>query len=276
MLDRTQALKELISLCEPYVEPSLGNPGSYQVINSIVQGTIGAAGAGDATVVMTASGLAGSPKTIQVPVANNDIAYQVATKLRSALTANADVNGFFEISGTGVNVTATSREYATNDLTMNLAISNGTCSGLTSFPTSDHVEIGSIPDTSELKTILDRHLFAISFQTSHVYVAGDKVVPVSPNGHKYLVVTGGISETEPTWPLTAIKPWWEVTSGAVIFREDGYIFETGYDIWGAAKEAWEKKAAKASQFVKTPGVDMSAIYDRCMKMSERFDTVAMA
>jgi hypothetical protein len=122
---------------------TLGTPICVQQVETAtVVGTIGAAGAGNATVIVTAVGMAGSPKTISVAVANNDTASQVATKIRTALAADTDAANFFTISGADANVILTTKTAAANDTTLNVSIANGTCSGLTAAPTSANTTAG--------------------------------------------------------------------------------------------------------------------------------------
>jgi hypothetical protein len=121
-----------------------------QVETATVVGTIGVAGAGNATVIVTAAGMTGSPKTVSVAVANNDTAAQVAGKIRTALAADANVGhattGFFTVSGANENVVLTARTAAANDGTLNISIDNGTCTGLTAAPTSANTTAGVAPN----------------------------------------------------------------------------------------------------------------------------------
>jgi hypothetical protein len=91
---------------------------------------------GNATVVITAANMVNSPKTISVGVVNADTASAVATKIRTALAADTDVNNFFTIGGSGADITLTTKVAVANDATMNMSIANGTCTGLTAAPTS--------------------------------------------------------------------------------------------------------------------------------------------
>ncbi|MBI3654069.1 MAG: hypothetical protein HY231_23815 [Acidobacteria bacterium] len=116
--------------------------GVAQVETATVVGTIGASGAGNATVIVTSAGMSGSPITLNVAVANNDTASQVATKIRTALNANATIAARFTIGGSGADITLTRVAAAANDATLNVSIDNGTCTGLTSAPTSANTTAG--------------------------------------------------------------------------------------------------------------------------------------
>ena len=111
-----------------------------QVETATVLGTV--TGSGNATVVITASNMPNSPKTISVAVANSDTASQVATKIRTALNADTDVKNFFTIGGSGADITLTTKTARANDTTMNMSVDNGTCTGLTAAPTSANTTAG--------------------------------------------------------------------------------------------------------------------------------------
>lgn len=111
-----------------------------QVETAVVSGTI--TGSGNASVTVTARGMNGSPKTISVAVTNGDLAAVTAAAIRLALATDADVAALFLTGGTGANITLTSHTYAANDSTLNIAIANGTCTGLTAAPTSTNTTAG--------------------------------------------------------------------------------------------------------------------------------------
>lgn len=125
--------------------------GVAQVETATVIGTIGANGAGNATVIITAAGMTGSPKTLQVAVANNDTASIVAGKIRTALGLDADVTARFAVSGANAAVILTRLVAAANDATLNIDIDNGTCTGLTDAPTSAHTTAGVAPGRDTLR-----------------------------------------------------------------------------------------------------------------------------
>lgn len=128
----------LVSTVAHAIDSVLDKPTlTSSIATATVAGTIGAGGVGNASVVVTAAGMTNSPKTIAVAVANNDTASQVAGKIRTALAADTDVNGFFVVSGATTQVILTARTgTAAIDATLNVSVDNGTCSGLTAAPTS--------------------------------------------------------------------------------------------------------------------------------------------
>lgn len=113
-----------------------------QVETATVTGTIGAAGAGDVAVIVTAVGMTDTGDTRLVAVANDDTAAIVAGKIRVALAADGDVNAFFTVSGAGAEVILTALAIAANDATMNIDINNSTSSGLDDIPTSANTTQG--------------------------------------------------------------------------------------------------------------------------------------
>src|SRR5215510_13882896 len=114
--------------------------GVLQVETAIIVGTI--TGSGNATITVTAAGLAGSPLAVSVAVLNGDTASQVAAKVIAQLQITAAITAMFTVGGTGATVVLTTIKCAANDTTMNIASANGTCTGLTAAPTSVHTTAG--------------------------------------------------------------------------------------------------------------------------------------
>lgn len=119
--------------------------GDIQIETATVVGTIDPAGAGNAAVVITAAGMTGSPLTLAVPVANNDTASLVGGKIRDFIATDATASAVLElfyVSGTGANVVLTRKIPAEHDGTLNIAIDDGTSTGLTNAPTSTNTHVG--------------------------------------------------------------------------------------------------------------------------------------
>ena len=113
------------------------NSGVLQVETATVIAAAGATTAGDATVIVTAANLAGSPLTVSVPlILTDNTASLVATKIRAALTANAAIASIFTVGGTVADIVLTAKIAIANDPTLNISIANGTCAGITAAPTS--------------------------------------------------------------------------------------------------------------------------------------------
>ncbi len=113
---------------------------TQQVETATVSGTI--TGTGNVSVIVTAFGMTNSPKTISVAVTNGDAASVVGGLIRTALAFDANVAAMFLVSGTGANVVLTKHLAAANDTTLNIAIDNGTCTGLTPALTSTNTTAG--------------------------------------------------------------------------------------------------------------------------------------
>jgi len=99
---------------------------------------------GNATVTITADGMTHSPKAISVAVLLNDSPAIVAGKIRAVLAADEDVTELFTVGGSGLNITLTKTIPDANDTTLNIAIANGTCTGLTEDATSDNTVAGGV------------------------------------------------------------------------------------------------------------------------------------
>jgi hypothetical protein len=127
--------------------------GTQQVETATAAGTITASGTADVTV--TASGMTGSPKTLTPTVAINDTASDWAAKVRTALNADSDVTAMFTVGGSSTSITLTRKEDAdgfrsANDGTLNIALENGTCTGITEDTASDNTTPGVVSSGTQL------------------------------------------------------------------------------------------------------------------------------
>ncbi len=102
---------------------------------------------GNATVIVTCSGMGGTPKTLSVAVLNGDTAIVAAGKIRTALGLDADVIALFSVGGSGADVVLTKRTVAANITNLNISTDNGTCEGLTTAGTSVDTIPGVAYDT---------------------------------------------------------------------------------------------------------------------------------
>jgi len=127
--------------------------GQAQVETATAAGTVTASG--NATVIVTAAGMTGSPKTISVPVLNGDTATVWAGKVRTALAADTAVSALFVVDGLTTSIRLTRKPtatyavgsasvplYAANDSTLNISLDNGTCTGITTAATSANTTSG--------------------------------------------------------------------------------------------------------------------------------------
>ena len=119
----------------------------------------GVSGSGDAKVTITAAGLTGSPLDVSVAVLAGDSPADVASKISAELqyagTGTSEIGAFYDIEADGSNVVFTRKTLGTytlgsdtiimahpDDATMNVAIDNDTCSGITPAPTSTSTTAG--------------------------------------------------------------------------------------------------------------------------------------
>jgi len=120
--------------------------GDTQVISNVAIGPITTAG--NLSVVVTAAGMTGSPRTVTVAVLTTDTNTGLATKITTALAADADVGAFFTPTSALNVVTLTAKTKAANDATMNMSFATGTAVGLTPEPTATQVYPGYAPGAS--------------------------------------------------------------------------------------------------------------------------------
>lgn len=111
-----------------------------QVETATAVGTIGTSG--NATVIVTANQMTGTPRTVSVAVTSGDTAAVWAGKVRTALATDSTVNVFFAVSGAGTSIVLTALTAAANDLTMNVSLANGTNTGITAAPNSANTTAG--------------------------------------------------------------------------------------------------------------------------------------
>jgi len=104
-----------------------------QVETATVVGTI--VTSGNASVVVTCTGMTASPITTNVAVAAGDTAAVVAGKIRTALQGVANITSYLTVGGSGVFVTLT-RLNSASIANLNIAIDNAGCTGLTAAPNS--------------------------------------------------------------------------------------------------------------------------------------------
>lgn len=142
--------------------------GTEQVETATVVGTV--VDSGDARVIVTAAGMNNSSKTVDVAVLALDSAADVADKIRTALTSDADVGdagtGFFTVSGAGADVILTANAAAADDATVNISIDNLTCTGLTAAPTSVDTTAGVAPDDADAVAVKVRAALALDADVS--------------------------------------------------------------------------------------------------------------
>ena len=118
--------------------------GLRQVETATVVATITQAGNGTFTVTAANSANLAAGKAISVAVALADTAILVAGKARTTLAADADVGAFFYVGGTGANIILYAKTAAANDTSMNCAMIDGTCIGITTAANSANTTAGDV------------------------------------------------------------------------------------------------------------------------------------
>lgn len=147
--------------------------GVAQVETTPIVGTI--TGDGNATFTITGAGITGSPVAISVPVLNGDTPTVVAAKAAVVVNANAAVSALYTASSSVANFLLTAKKAAANDATLNIAYTNGTCTGLTPDATSDDTTAGVKADWRGV----DKGQKVVNSSTNDIYInTGTANVPV--------------------------------------------------------------------------------------------------
>jgi hypothetical protein len=100
-------------------------------------GTISSSG--DARATVTSASTTGGPHHINFAVTAGDTATVWAGLARAAIAAHTDVAAKFVVSGTGTEIILTGKDGVFYDATLNVALLDHTCTGVTAAPTSADV-----------------------------------------------------------------------------------------------------------------------------------------
>ena len=200
--------------------------GAAQIETATAAGTV--TGSGNASVTVTAAGMAGSPKTISVAVVSGDTASVWAGKVRAALAADTAVSALFSVSGTTTSIVLTRKPtiitsagistniFPATDSTLNIALANGTSTGITTASTSTDTLAGTATDgvliydgdgkdfegvTLASITTINAELFKTVSSGFVVDGTGDDLFSIAANG-SYLFAPG-LAETTYTFTSTA-------------------------------------------------------------------------
>jgi hypothetical protein len=137
-------------------------------------------------------------------------------------------------------------------------------------PTLTFGNFSTAEPTKELDRIILRTARGVVWAASTALAYGQVVYPLTRMGRRYRVTVGGISgATEPAWPDSDYST---VTDGTAVLTEDGPDSSSIYDVRAAKRAAWEKKAAKASEYLD----DEDPIYRRCVERSSKFQSIGVA
>lgn len=131
---------------------------------------------------------------------------------------------------------------------------------------------------NEVDAILASHKVASTWAASTAYKVGDVVMPNPRDGHRYKCIQAGTSGA--SQPSFSTGDYARTTDNAVVWEEAGEQFSSVYDVRSAIREAWELKAAKASDRTNfsADGASISAHQtpEFCLRMAQRYGTVAIA
>lgn len=164
--------------------------GTAQVETATVAGTVSTAG--NATVVVTAAGMTGTPKTISVAVALSDDASAVAGKIRTALAADTAVAALFAVGGSAATVVLTRKIKAANDSTLNISIDNGTCAGLTTAASSANTTAGVVQTTTTITLKNGTDTIVTKELNDTNYPAAGTALSLGSVDEDYQIVTGSL------------------------------------------------------------------------------------
>lgn len=124
----------------PLTKAGVPTTGVAQVETAAIVGDITLAG--NATFTITSALVTGSPLAVSVPVLLADTPTMVAAKAAVVLNATAAVSAHFTASSLVADLILTAKKSAANDATLNIAYTNGTCTGLTPDATSNDTTAG--------------------------------------------------------------------------------------------------------------------------------------
>ena len=147
--------------------------GVAQVATATIVGTVTLAG--NATFTLTSALVTGSPLAIPVAVALDDTAKIVAAKAAAVFNATAAVSAHYVATSDGANLILTAIKSAANDATLNIAYTNGTCTGLTPDATSTATTAGVLGDFRGI----DNGAYLVDTTNKKIYKnTGSPAVPI--------------------------------------------------------------------------------------------------
>ena len=146
--------------------------GVAQVETITIVGTI--TGSGNATFTITSALVTGSPLAVSVGVLVDDTPTIVAAKAAVTLNATAAIAAHYTATSNGADVILTAKKAAANDATLNIAYTNGTCTGLTPDASSDNTTAGVKADYRGVEA----NAVLVDTTNQNIYVnTGSKDVP---------------------------------------------------------------------------------------------------
>lgn len=127
----------------------------------------------------------------------------------------------------------------------------------------------------DVEKILDKNLRVTTWSASKTLRYGQLIFPSARNGHVYRVTIAGTTGTaEPTWSLVDSAT---VVNGGVTFEEYGAVPRNIYNVTEAAKQCWQMKMSKASEYFSGGRRgNENQIFDHCKRMYDSFDRPMVA
>lgn len=127
----------------------------------------------------------------------------------------------------------------------------------------------------EVEKTLDKNLRVTTWSSNKAFKHGQLIFPTVRTGHVYRVkIAGTTGATEPTWPTFDGNT---VVDGTVTFEEFGAYPHSIYNVTEAAKQCWQMKMAKASEYFSGGRRgNENQIYDHCKSMRDSFDRPMVA
>ncbi len=181
------------------VSTNLSVNAGFQVETATAAGTVTTSG--DVQVIVTAAGMADSPKTIMVPVVTGNNSSAIATAIRAALAADPSVSSLFTVSGSSSNIVLTGKVIGPNDTTLNISIANGTSAGVTSKPTSTNTTAGSNFSYLYVDLGATKSFDRVTLRWNYITRPGKVVVQVAQDGTQ----PADLTTDNPAWTTVATQ-----------------------------------------------------------------------
>ena len=201
---------------------TLGRFGSAvnpQADTATAVGTITAGG--NISVTVTGALVTGSPLSVDVPAASGDAADVWAGKVRAALLALPAITGNYNVAGSSTSITLSTKVNAANDTTLNIALANGTTTGVTAAPTSANTVAGggtsSVTIGSPLTYINGVNSLNLFMTSLGVPTDSNSAPNADPQYRTYTRDAGNM--------LTAIDP--RPASGSPLLKSNGATLMSG-------------------------------------------------
>ena len=251
-IDEVQDDLDTWDVLELTAEPVDGVLGAKQITTQTVIGTVLTGGTAITTV--TAVGLlTGSPLVVTFAVDAGDTPSVVAAKAAAALELSVAA-ALYEVDNIGASYALTRRIEAANDATLNIAITNGTCTGLTPDATSTATQaglapvIGTVAERIGRRAVFGGRLFEardispnewVEITTEHnsVNFRATLTALTGTNGLDTLVVTSEDIGRSQLVDVGGLAYVYELTSGTdaevvpTVIRPDNYAGGTNEVVW---------------------------------------------